>query len=233
MKVVIFVYRGMTLLDAIGPYEVLRNLKDVEILFVSKDGKPVTADSTFLEINPKYQIENITKADILLIPGAPVGYLRILKDKRILNWIKQIHPQTLRTTSVCTGSIILAAAGLLTDKKATSHWKTIQQLSDYGAIPIRERVVEEGKIITAAGVSAGIDMALYLLHTLEGEVAAKAAQLAIEYDPKPIFDSGNFLTAEKSVIQEAERKMKIAAKKELTLMDLLRNIGPLLKMRNY
>lgn len=230
MKVVLFIYQGMTMLDAIGPYEVLRNLNDVEILFVSEDGKPVTSDSTFVEINPKYQIDDVGKADILIIPGSPVGYLRILKNKKVLNWIKQIHPQTIKTTSVCTGSIILAAAGLLINKKATSHWKAIQQLSNYGAIPIRERIVEQGKILTAAGVSAGIDMALYLMNILEGEIAAKAAQLAIEYDPKPKFDSGNFLTAEKRVIKEAERKMKIAAKKELTFLDIIRNTGLLLKM---
>ncbi|MEM8525772.1 MAG: DJ-1/PfpI family protein [Bacteroidota bacterium] len=231
MKIVIFIYQGMTMLDAIGPYEVLRNFKDAEILFASINKKPVISDSTFIEINPKYQIDDIKTADILLVPGSTVGYLRVLKNKKVLNWIKQIHSQTTKTVSVCTGSIILGAAGLLKDKKATSHWKAIGLLANYGAKPTRDRIIEQGKIITAAGVSAGIDMALYLLNLMEGEIVAKAAQLAIEYDPKPIFDSGDFLTAEKEVIKEAERKMEIAAKKELTFWDMISNAKLLLKMR--
>lgn len=218
MKIAIFIYQGVTMLDAIGPYEVLRNLKGAEILFVAKDKEPILADSTFIEINPKYSIEEVQEVDILLIPGSTVGYLKIIKDEKVLNWIRQIHSKTTKTVSVCTGSIILAAAGILKGLKATSHWKAIEVLKNYGAIPTRERVIEEGKIITAAGVSAGIDMAIYLTNQLEGETSAKAAQLAIEYDPKPIFNSGDFQSAEKEVIQEAEKKLMLGAQKELALL---------------
>lgn len=231
MKVVIFIYQGMTMLDAIGPYEVLRNLKDVEIHFVSKDKEPVVADSTFIEINPKYQIDDITEADILVVPGSTVGFMRVIKDKKVLDWIRRIDATTIKTTSVCTGSIILGAAGLLKNKKATTHWKTMQQLADYGATPTRDRIVEQGKLITSAGVSAGIDMGLYIINLLEGETNAKAAQLVVEYDPNPMFDSGNYLTAEKEVIKAAEKKMLIAAKKELSFWDMIRNAKLLLKMR--
>lgn len=219
MKIAIFIYQGVTMLDAIGPYEVLRNLKDSEILFVAKDKEPIVADSTFIEINPKYSIEEVPEVDILLIPGSTVGYLKIIKDEEVLNWIRQIHSKTSKTVSVCTGSIILAAAGILKGLKATSHWKTIDVLKNYEAIPTRERVIEEGKIITAAGVSAGIDMAIYLTNQLEGETAAKAAQLAIEYDPKPIFNSGNFQIAEKEVIQEAEKRLMEGAQRELSFIN--------------
>lgn len=123
--------------------------------------------------------------------------------------------------------------GLLKNVKATSHWKVVDFLSNFQAIPTRERFVEEGKIITAAGVSAGIDMAIYLVKSLEGDLAAKAAQLAVEYDPNPIFNSDNFLTAEKEVIKLAEHNMTIAAKKELSIWDIVTNAKTLLKMSKY
>ncbi len=231
MKIAIFIYQGITMLDAIGPYEVLRNLKEVEIMFVAEHKKPILADSTFLEINPKYSIDEVKKVDILLIPGSTVGYLRIMKNKKVLKWIQEIHSQTIKTVSVCSGSIILGAAGLLAGKKATSHWGVVDFLTNFQAIPTRERFVEEGKIITAAGVSAGIDMAIYLVNSLEGALAAKSAQLAIEYDPNPMFQSGNFLTADKEVIKLAEQKLETAAKKELSFWDIISNARTLLKMR--
>jgi len=231
MKIVIFIYEGMTMLDAIGPYEVLRNLKDAEIIFVAKNMSPVVADSTYIEINPKYQINDISHADILLIPGSSVAYLRVIKDKEVLEWIRKMDTKTIKTTSVCTGAVILAAAGILKNKKATTHWKIVPQLADFGAIPTRERIVEVGKTITAAGVSAGIDMALYLVDQLEGPLMAKAAQLTIEYDPKPLYNSGNYLTADKEVIKASEQKMEEAAMKELSLWDMIRNAKTLLKMR--
>ncbi|MEZ5056297.1 MAG: DJ-1/PfpI family protein [Saprospiraceae bacterium] len=167
MEIVIYIYDGMTMLDAIGPYEVLRNLKDVNIKFVAKKKGEITADSRLIHLNAKHEIDEIQKADILLIPGSTIGFLREMKDKKVLNWIKKINETTQKTVTVCTGSIILSATGILQGKKATSHWKSIELLSKFGAIPTRERIVEQGKFITSAGVSAGIDMALYLASTFK------------------------------------------------------------------
>jgi len=231
MQIVIYIYNGMTMLDAIGPYEVLRNLKDVNIKFVSKQKGEITADSHFIYINSKYSIDEISSADILLIPGSTIGFIREMKDRTVLSWIKKMDEQTQKTVTVCTGSMILAATGLLKGKKATSHWKPINLLSEFGAIPTRERIIEEGKYITAAGVSAGIDMALYLVDLLEGPEVAKAAQLAIEYDPKPLYQSGNYLTADKDIIKLSEKMMEADAKKDISLWEMMKNARTLLKLK--
>lgn len=231
MNIVIYIYNGMTMLDAIGPYEVLRNVNGAKIKFVSKEKGEITADSQFIHINSKYGIDEISKADILLIPGSTIAFLREIKDKKVLNWIKKVDLTTQKTVTVCTGSIILAATGLLKNKKATSHWKPINLLSQFDAVPSRERIVDEGKYITAAGVSAGIDMAIYLINELKGEKAAKAAQLSIEYDPKPMFNSGNYLTAEKEIIELSESIMKSDAKKDFPLWEILKNARTLLKLK--
>ena len=221
----------MTMLDAIGPYEVLRNIKDAEIKFVSKTKSEITADSGFLHLNAKYSIDEIHQADILLIPGSTVAFIKQMKDKSVLEWIKKIDATTCKTVTVCTGSIILSATGLLKDRKASSHWKAINMMKEYGAIPTRERIVEDGKYISAAGVSAGIDMALYLVSQLVNEKQAKAAQLTIEYDPKPPFDSGNYLTAEKDIIALSEKIMQSGAQKELSAWDMIKNAKSLIKLK--
>jgi len=231
MDIVIYIYNGMTMLDAIGPYEVLRNIKGANIKFVSKQKGEITADSHFIHINSKFGIDDISKADILLIPGSTIAFVREMKDKKVLEWILKINETTQKTVTVCTGSIILAATGLLKDKKATSHWKPINLLSEFGAIPTRDRIIEEGKFITAAGVSAGIDMAIYLVNQLEGEKAAKAAQLTIEYDPQPMFNSGNYSTADKDIIQLSEKIMESDAKKDFSLLDILKNAQTLIKLK--
>ena len=211
------------MLDAIGPYEVLRNLSDIDIKFVAKKKGEITADSQFVHLNARHDINEIQKADILLIPGSTVGFVREMNDKKVLKWIKKINETTRKTVTVCTGSIILSATGLLKGKKATSHWKPIKMLSKYGAIPTRERMVEDDKFISSAGVSAGIDTALYLAKILRGEKAAKAAQLIIEYDPKPMFESGNYSTAESDIIEQAEKILKKDAIKDLSLWEMIKN----------
>ncbi|NBC06497.1 MAG: DJ-1/PfpI family protein [Bacteroidetes bacterium] len=231
MNIVIYIYNGMTMLDAIGPYEILRNVQGVKIKFVSKEKGEITADSHFIHINSKYGIDEISQADILLIPGSTIAFVREMKDKKVLNWIKKIDETTQKTVSVCTGSIILAATGLLKNRKATSHWKPIKMLKEFGVEPTRERIVDEGKYITAAGVSSGMDMAIYLINQLKGEKAAKAAQLSIEYDPKPMFNSGNYLTADKDIIELSEKIMESDAKKDFSLWEILKNARTLLKMK--
>lgn len=232
MEIIIYIYNGMTMLDAIGPYEVLRNVEGANIKFVSKLKGEITADSQFIHLNSKYEIDQISKADILLIPGSTIAFIREMKDQKVLSWIKKIDKTTQKTVTVCTGSIILAATGLLEGKKATSHWKPINLLAKFNAIPTRERIIEEGKYITAAGVSAGIDMAIYLINQLKGEKAAKAAQLSIEYDPKPIFNSGNYQSAAEDIIKYSEKIMEKDARKDFSLWEILKNAKTILQLKN-
>jgi len=230
MKIVIYIYNGVTMLDAIGPYEVLRNMRFAEIYFVAESKGEIKADSNFVHLNVKYDINEIDSADILIIPGSAISFIREMKNKKVLNWIKKIDKTTKWTTSVCSGSIILAASGLLKDKEATSHWKPINLLEDFGVTPKNERIVKQGKYITAAGVSAGIDMALYLSNEIVGETETKAIQLVIEYDPNPIYDSGSISKASNEVIKMAEIKLAKDAKKEIGLMDLLKSGKTLMKI---
>ncbi|WP_040985221.1 DJ-1/PfpI family protein [Oceanobacillus jeddahense] len=230
MKVIIYVYDGITMLDAIGPYEVLRNMNDAEVYFVAEKKGEIKADSGFIDINVKYGIDEIKSADILVISGSTIGFMKEMKKDRVLKWIKEIDKTTSWTTSVCTGSMLLAAAGLLAGLKATSHWKPINLLSDYGAIPVRERIVEQEKYITAAGVSAGIDMALYLSDKIVGEEETKAIQLAIEYDPQPIFDAGNYSNAEENIKKIAGAKLTKDAKKGIGLLGMIQHSKSILKI---
>lgn len=231
MNIIIYIYRGMTMLDAIGPYEVLRNVKNAQIKLVAEEKGEITADSQFVHLNAKYSIDEVEQADILLIPGSTIAFIKEAANKKVLDWIKRVDQHTKKTVSVCTGSIILAAAGLLEGRKATSHWKPLDMLAKYGATPLRERVVRDGKYMTAAGVSAGIDMALHLVTELEGADAAKAAQLAIEYDPAPMYDSGNFSKADPEIIKLAEAQMARDAKKDLSLWEMIKHARTISKLK--
>ncbi len=230
MDIVIYLYNGLTALDAIGPYEILSRLPNANVKFVGKEKSLIVSDTHFLKLFAEYDITEIDQADILLIPGSVVGFLRESKDPNLLAWINKIDKTTTWTTSVCSGSIILAAAGLLKDKKATSHWGVIHLLKNYGSIPLKERYIQEGKIITAQGVSAGIDMSLYLASKIVGEENAKAYQLFIEYDPKPPFHSGNIDEADPETIELAKKILRTEARKDLTIFDILKNAQALLKL---
>lgn len=231
MKIVIYIYNGITMLDAIGPYEVLHNLPGAEVFFVAERKGEINADSDFVSINAKYEISEIKDADVLLIPGSNIAFVREMKNKNVLNWIREIDKTTKWTTSVCTGSLILAAAGLLNGLEATSHWKPINLLKDYGVTPKRERIVEQRKYITSAGVSSGIDMALYLADRIAGETEAKVIQLRIEYDPHPVYNSGNYLKASEEIIRIAEKRMEKDAKKDIGLIDLIKSGRTILKIK--
>ena len=219
------------MLDAIGPYEVLRNIRGAQVYFVAEKKGEIKADSNFVHLNAKYDISEVKDADILLIPGSTIAFVREMKNKKVLNWIKEIDKTTKWTTSVCSGSLILAATGLLNGKAPTSHWKPINLLKDFGVTPKRERIVDQGKYISAAGVSAGIDMALYLSDKIVGETETKAIQLLIEYDPDPKYHSGNYANASEEVIKMAEIKLEKDAKKEVGLMDLIKSGRTILKIK--
>jgi transcriptional regulator GlxA family with amidase domain len=190
VKVAILIYDGFTALDAIGPYEVLRSVPGWEVEFVAKTRGEVRTDSGAVGLCADRSMAEVTSAGIVLVPGGS-GNRKLLEDRDMLAWLREIDRTTTWTTSVCTGSLLLGAAGLLERRHATSHWLYLEQLREYGADPVGGRYVEDGKVITAAGVSAGIDMALYLVGREVGPEVAQAIQLGIEYDPDPPFDAGS------------------------------------------
>ena len=199
MDIACLVFEGITALDIIGPYEVLARLPGAEVRFVAQERGPIRTDNQVLGIVADYAIGEVGAADVLVVPGG-FATRNLESDAGLLDWIKAIDTTSTWTTSVCTGSMLLAAAGLLEGKQATTHWASLERLREYGAIPTPERVVEQGKYVTAAGVSSGIDMALTLASHIAGDDVAQAIQLSIEYDPQPPFDSGSVAKAPKAVL---------------------------------
>jgi len=198
-QIAIVVYPGFTALDFIGPYEVLRNLPDAEVRFVWHEPGPIAADSGVLLIGATHSFDETPSPDILLVPGG-MTTMEHARDTKLLDWVRSAHETATWTASVCSGSVILAAAGLLDGKRATSHWMALPALKTLGATPVSdERIVvaeaTPNSIVTSAGVSAGIDLAMWLFGQICGEAKAKAVQLAIEYDPQPPFDSGHMSKA--------------------------------------
>lgn len=189
MKIAILLYEGFTALDAIGPYEVLSRLPGADLTFVAATAGAVTTDTGFLTVTAPAAISDVSYADVLLVPGGP-GDEAVRTHGPTLEWIRRLHERTTWTTSVCTGSLILGAAGILRGLRATTHWAWFDALRGYGAEPVKARAVESGKVVTAAGVSAGIDMALRLVQRVVGDDLARGIQLGIEYDPDPPFDAG-------------------------------------------
>jgi putative intracellular protease/amidase len=188
-------YPGFTALDMIGPYEVLRNLPGAEVRFVWHETGPITSDSGVLVIGATHSLAETPSPDVILVPGGPSTPVHA-RDEVLLAWLRQVHQTASWTTSVCSGSVILAAAGLLKGRRATSHWLAIPMLKGFGAIPVAdERIVRQDNVVTSAGVSAGLDLALWLAGEIGGEGRAKAIQLAIEYDPQPPFDCGHMSKA--------------------------------------
>lgn len=190
VQVAILVFEKLTALDAIGPYEVLRSVPGWEVKFVGPAKGPIRTDSGALGLSADFALDEVEEADIVLVPGGE-GNRPLLRDETVLSWLRAIDAGTKWTTSVCTGSLVLGAAGLLEGRRATSHWAFLEQLRGYGAEPVGGRYVEDGKVVTAAGVSAGIDMALHLVGREVGPEVAQAIQLGIEYDPQPPFDAGS------------------------------------------
>ncbi len=190
MKIAIPLYDRFTALDAVGPYEVLSRLPGATVTFLAAQAGPVRTDNGMLAIEAERSLAELPDPDILVVPGGP-GEVAQRAGEQMLEWVREADRTSTWTTSVCTGSLILAAAGLLDGRPATGHWLAMEELRRLGAEPTGERVVFDGKLVTAAGVSAGIDMALALADRIAGEFVAQAIQLSIEYDPQPPFDAGS------------------------------------------
>ena len=200
MNTAILLYDGFTALDAIGPYEVLSRLPGARVTFVASEPGPVRTDNDMLSLVAERSLEEMPAPEIVLVPGGP-GEVAARAGGDALDWLRSAHETSTWTTSVCTGSLILASAGLLDGKRATSHWLALETLQGLGAEAVAERVVFDGKIVTAAGVSAGIDMALTLAAQIAGEQVAHAIQLGIEYDPQPPFNAGSPTTAPPAIVE--------------------------------
>jgi len=196
MRVAIALFPRNTALDAIGPYEVLQRVPSIDVVFVGERRGEVRTDNGMLGLVCDATFDEVTDPDVLLVPGG-VGTRTLVRDEVMLDWVRRVHRNSLFTTSVCTGSLVLAAAGLLDGLTATTHWSCQDLLGSLGAVYTPQRVVEHlpDRVITAAGVSSGIDMALRLVELLVDRQAAEASQLMIEYDPQPPFDSGSLAKA--------------------------------------
>ncbi|MDX3243616.1 DJ-1/PfpI family protein [Streptomyces sp. ME18-1-4] len=199
MQIAILLYDRFTALDAVGPYEILSRVPGAEVVFTASRPGPVRTDMTSLALTADAALGEVTAPDLLLVPGGP-GTADLLSDESTLDWLRSLDHATTWTTSVCSGSLLLAAAGLLTGRRATSHWVCLDHLAAFGAIPATDRVVIDGKYATAAGVSAGIDLALSLTGRIAGDEIAEAIQLVVEYDPQPPYAAGSAATAPASLI---------------------------------
>jgi putative intracellular protease/amidase len=204
MKIAIPIFDKVTALDAVGPYEVLSRLPGAELRFVGFEPGPVKTDNRMLSLLVETALEDYADPDIVVMPGG-FGTRALMRDAFMLEWVRQVHRTSQWTTSVCTGSLVLGAAGLLHGLEATTHWAAMDILERLGARPTGRRVVEQGKIITAAGVSSGIDMALRLAAHVAGDQIAQAIQLGIEYDPQPPFDAGSPDKAPEDVVAMVRR----------------------------
>lgn len=231
MEIVIYLYNGITPLDAVGPYEVLSKLPEANIKFAAEKKGIIVSDSHFLKLVAEYEISEIERADILLIPGSVIGFLRETRKQNVKDWILKIHQTTQWTVSVCTGSILLASTGILKGLRASSHWAVIHLLKDYGAILALERFVREGKIITSQGVSAGIDMSLYLASQIVGVEEAKAYQLMIEYFPRPPLNYSSIEETSEETRLLARKLTEGRAKKDMSMLEMARNIQSIVKIK--
>ena len=190
MQIAILLYDRFTVLDAIGPYQVLSGLPGAEVAFVAERPGPIRDEVGSLVLSAQAGLPDVPHPDIIVVPGGP-GQDRQMQDGLVHEWLRAADQTSVWTTSVCTGSLILAAAGLLSGRRATSHWMALGELGRLGATPVSERVVVDGKYVTAAGVSSGIDMGLALAGRIAGDDVAQAIQLMIEYDPQPPYDAGS------------------------------------------
>jgi transcriptional regulator GlxA family with amidase domain len=199
MNIAIPIFDRLTALDAVGPYEVLSRLPGAKVQFIAATTGPKRTETEMLALHADRTLEELPEPEVIVVPGG-YGTRPLMSDERMLAWLRHAHAHSQWTTSVCTGALLLAAAGILDGLEATTHWLAMDHLAEHGAIPVSRRVVRQGKVITAAGVSSGIDMALVLAAEIAGEAYAQAIQLGIEYDPQPPFDAGSEAKAPPEIV---------------------------------
>jgi len=209
MDVAIPIFDRITALDAVGPYEVLSRLPGAAVTFVAIEPGPKRTENGMLALTADRALVDLPHPDVIVVPGG-FGTRALLGEERILAWLREAHAHSTWTTSVCTGSLLLAAAGILDGLEATTHWMAMDVLAEQGAIPVSRRIVEQGKVMTAAGVSAGIDMALLLASRIAGERLARGIQLGIEYDPDPPFPGGSPASSPPEIVDLVRRHLELA-----------------------
>ncbi|GGV82475.1 glutamine amidotransferase [Streptomyces griseoloalbus] len=209
MQIAIVLFDRFTALDAVGPYETLGRLPGAQTVFVAERTGPVRTETGALAITADRTLAETPAPDIVVVPGGP-GQTPQMENEHLLDWLRAADASSTWTTSVCTGSLLLAAAGLLEGRRATSHWLALDHLRRYGAEPTGERVVTDGKYVTAAGVSSGIDMGLTLLGRIAGDEHAQAVQLLTEYDPQPPYDAGSPQKAPAHLVEEFRSKSRFS-----------------------
>jgi transcriptional regulator GlxA family with amidase domain len=220
-QIAIVLYPGMTALDALGPYEILKLLPDSEIRFVAHKPGPIVTDRDVLIIGATHSFEETPRPYLLLVPGSEASTTTAMADRALLAWLRRTHETSAMTTSVCSGALVLAAAGLLEGKRATTHWWAQSSLQRFGAVVVPgSRTVRSGKIWTAAGVSAGLDLAFELFCEIAGREAAEVAQLMIEYDPRPPFDAGHPNKAAGNVRERAAAELARLARNPRNLISV-------------
>jgi putative intracellular protease/amidase len=211
MDIAIPLFDRFTALDAVGPYDVLSRLPDARVTFVAAEPGPLRTENGMLALVADQALDDVPEPEIVVVPGG-FGTRALLDDEPMLGWLRHAHEGSRYTTSVCTGSLLLGAAGILDGLEATTHWLELETLERFGATPTSRRVVEQGKVITAAGVSSGIDMALVLAARVAGDEVAEAIQLAIEYDPEPPFDSGSTAKARPETVDLVRNVVEAATR---------------------
>ena len=199
MNIAIPIFDRLTALDAVGPYEVLSRIPGATVHFIAAEPGPKRTETEMLALIADESLDDLPEPEVIVFPGG-YGTRELMDDPQILAWLSHAHEHSEWTTSVCTGSLVLGAAGILNGLEATSHWMALDRLAELGAKPVSKRVVEQGRVITAAGVSSGIDMALRLVERMHGPELAQAIQLGIEYDPEPPFDSGSTAKAPPEIV---------------------------------
>jgi putative intracellular protease/amidase len=209
MDIAIPIYDAFTALDAVGPYEVLSRVPGARVRFIAPKPGAVTTDNGMLSLVAEASLDEVPAPDVLVVPGG-ISSSRMARDEAFVAWVRRAHETSTWTTSVCAGALILGAAGILEGLRATTHWLDYDELAAFGAHPTPQRVVEQGKVITSAGVSSGIDMALTLAARMAGDDVARAIQLGIEYDPQPPFDAGSVAKAGPEI--EAMVRAAVAAR---------------------
>jgi len=209
MEIAILLFDKITALDAIGPYEVLSRLPDAKVTFVAKEPGLQRTENRMLALHADQALSDLAHPDILVLPGG-LGTRALAQDEQLLDWIRAAHESSIWTTSVCTGSLLLGAAGLLNGLEATTHWMLMDALAAYGAKPVSRRIVQQGKIITCSGVASGIDMALTLAAKIAGPEWAQGIQLGIEYDPEPPFVGGSLRTAPARIVELVRKHAELS-----------------------
>ena len=205
MDIAIPIFDQITALDAIGPYEVLSRVPGATVSFIAHEPGPKRTENGMLALVADRRLSDLPEPDVIVVPGG-FGTRALADDQEMLDWLRHAHDHSTWTTSVCTGALLLAAAGILNGLRATTHWLQYDLLRPYGVTPVDERIVREGKIVTAAGVSAGIDMALMLAAEIAGPELAQGIQLGIEYDPEPLFKGGSLRSAPPEIVELVRRR---------------------------